>query len=120
MAGMRSRLAIALLAALAIEAANLRFLAPPIDVGYPPGTPWYVSLIGFQWVILHYPGLISLDWFERAVGCHQNNVVMGCSRTDMVVLFASGYLDTALLFVAMMVGFSLIANLAGRRGHQAQ
>jgi hypothetical protein len=104
----------ALLAALAVETINFWVLAPPIDVGYPPGTPWYINLIGFQWVILHLPGLRSLDWLERVFGCQQRNIVMGCRRVDILVLFVSGYLDTALLLIAVVLGFRWIPLLARR------
>ena len=104
----------ALLAALAIEAINFWLLAPPIDVGYPPGSPWYINLIGFQWVIVHLPGLRLLDWLERVSGCQQLNIVMGCRRVDIFVLFVSGYLDTALLLIAVIFGFRWIPHLARR------
>src|SRR6266567_6429105 len=99
------KIGIALLAALAIEAVNYLLLAPPIDVGYPPGTAWYIQFIGLQWVILHAAGLFTLGWIERVVGCHQLNVVMGCRQVDIIVLLVSGYLTTALLLIAVTFGF---------------
>ena len=80
---MKLKVTIVLLTALAIELVNWFLLAFPIDVGYPPDTPWYIQLIGIQWVALHGLGLFSLVWFENVAGCHQFNVVMGCR--------ASGY-----------------------------
>jgi hypothetical protein len=98
------KIVIVLLAALAIETVNFVFLAPPIDVGYPPNTPWYIQSIGLEWVVLHAMGLFSLDWFERVVSCQQLNIVMGCRRVDTFVLFASGYLTTTLLLSAVSFG----------------
>jgi hypothetical protein len=47
------RVGIVLLVALAMEAVNFSYLTPPLDVDYEPGTPWYIQLIGLQWVLLH-------------------------------------------------------------------
>jgi hypothetical protein len=60
------------------------------------------------------PGLRSLDCFERVFGRRQLNVVMGCQRVDMFVLFVSGYLDTAVLLIALILGFRWIPYLAER------
>jgi hypothetical protein len=102
---MAKTLGIVLLAALAIEAANFLLLAPPIDVGYPPGTAWYIQLIGIEWVVFHAAGLFTVSWFERVVGCNQPNIIMGCRRVDITVLFVGGYLTTALLLLAVTFGF---------------
>jgi hypothetical protein len=108
------RILIGLLAALPTEAVNFWLLPPPIDVGFPPGTPWYINLIGFQWVVLHFPGLLLLDRLERVVGCQQLNIVMGCRRVDVFVLFVSGYVVTALLLIAVILGFRRIPHLVRR------
>jgi hypothetical protein len=39
----------------------------------------------------------SLTWFERLLGCRQLNIVMGCRRVDIAVLFVGGYLTTSFL-----------------------
>jgi hypothetical protein len=114
MADMKWPIRTALLAALAIEAVNFWLLAPPIDVGYPPDTPWYINVLGLQWVILHLPGLRSLDWFERVSGCRQLNLVMGCRRVDTWVLFVSGYLATALLIITLIFAYRWIPRLSDR------
>jgi hypothetical protein len=108
---MKLKIGIVLLAALPIELVNWFLLPFPIDVGYPPDTPWYIKLIGIQWVALHRLGLFSLVWFEKVAGCHQFNVVMGCRRVDTVVLFAGGYLTTALLIFAVTYGFQQALRL---------
>ncbi|WP_211256091.1 hypothetical protein [Edaphobacter aggregans] len=111
-------MAIVLLAALLIELVNFFVLCGfPIDVGYPPNTPWYIQLIGLQWLALHLVGLFSLSWFERIFGCSQLNIVMGCKQVDTVVLFAGGYLTTVLLAFAATYDFQHIRlrrNLATR------
>lgn len=114
---MKRLIGIALLAALAVEAINFWFLIPPIDVGYAPGTPWYVSLIGFQWSILHFPGLYLLDSLERVSGCRQPDIVMACRQVDTWVLFVSGYLSTALLAVAAVLGFRWISQSARKNSN---
>ena len=105
---MKPTVAIALLGALAVEAVNFAFLAPPIDVGYSPGTPWFVELIGSQWVILHLPGLLLRDRLERVFGRQQIEIVMGCRQVDVSVLLVSGYLDTALLLFVLLLCFHFI------------
>jgi len=99
------------MAALLVELVNFFFLTPPIDVGYEPNTPWYIQLIGFQWVALHFLGLYCLSWFETIFRCHQLNVVMGCKQVDVVVLFVGGYLTTALLAFAVTYGFRQVSRL---------
>ena len=108
---MKPKIVIVLLAALPIELANLFLLTPPLDVGYPPNTPWYIQLLAFQWAVLHYLGMLSLDWFEKVSGCYQLNIVGGCDRVNMAVLFASGYLTTVLLALTVMYGFQQILRL---------
>jgi hypothetical protein len=111
---MKLKIGVVLLAALAIELVNFFLLAFPIDVGYPPNTPWYIQVIGLQWVALHLLGLFSLSWFEKIFGCNQLNIVMGCGRVDSVVLFAGGYLTTVLLAFAVTYGFQQILRLRRR------
>jgi hypothetical protein len=118
---MKLKMGIALIVSLAIELVNWFVFPFPIDVGYPPDTPWYWQLIGFQWVGLHYIGLYSSDWFEKILGCHQRNgrdVVMGCKRVDIVVFFTGGYLTTLLIVLAVMFGFQQVLRLRRRLSHQ--
>ena len=96
---------VVLIVSLAIEAANFFLLAPPIDVGYPADTAWYIQLIGLQWVMFHAAGLFSVNWVEGVVGCRQANVVMSCRRVDIAVLFVSGYLTTVFLLFLVKLGF---------------
>ena len=95
---MKSPIKIALLAALAVEAVNLR--AFPIDVGYPPDTPWYINLIGDQWVILHLAGLRLMHWFDT----------VGFKGHEGIALFLGGYIETALLLIAIILGFQWLIN----------
>ncbi len=104
-----------LVVALGIELVNFFRLAFPIDVGYPPDTPWYIQTIGLQWLGLHFLGLYSLPWFEKLAGCNQLNVVMGCRRVDNLVLFAGGYLTTALLIFASTYGIEQALRVWGKR-----
>ncbi len=38
--------------------------AVALDPGINSTTPWYIKLIGYQWGILHAPGLYLTDWLE--------------------------------------------------------
>ena len=118
---MKLKAGMALLVSLAIELVNWFVFPFPIDVGYPPGTPWYWQAVGFQWVALHYVGLRSSDWIEKVAGCHQRNghdVVMGCKSVDIAWLFAGGYLTTLLVVLTVMLGFQQFLRLRGRLREQ--
>ncbi|MGA7523807.1 MAG: hypothetical protein WBW84_15255 [Acidobacteriaceae bacterium] len=115
---MKRKAGIAALVSLAIELVNWFVFPFPIDIGYPPGTPWYWQVIGFQWVALHYIGLRSSDWIEKIAGCHQRNgrdVVMGCRSVDTVWFFMGGYLTTLVVVLIVMFGFRQLFRLR-RRG----
>ena len=93
-AGLKRLLLIALALALPVEAINLTFLAPPLDVGYADGTPWYVQWIGLQWVLLHLP---ALWWFTNWLG------QAGLQQWNVPALFLTGYIETVLVLTAAMV-----------------
>jgi hypothetical protein len=93
-----------LIEAIPIELANFYLAMPPLDVGLAPNAPWYASLMAFEWVILHWPGLRLSNWIEQ----------MGFQGFEFVILFASGYIDTVLLIVASIFGFRFICDLAGK------
>ena len=96
------KIAIALIIAAGIE--GLTWLAPfPIDVGYEPGTPWYVQLPSVPWLILHLPGLYLVVWLR-------------CNSSLMFpILVMSGYIITALLLVGLIFGFQAIRLLMRSR-----
>lgn len=108
------RVGIVLVVALAIEVVNFFFLGFPIDVGYPPNTPWYIQLIGLQWVLIHLPALRSMDMFEKVFGCRNNNIAMACNGVDRIVLFVGGYLTTVFVGLVATYAFHWI-TLRGRR-----
>jgi len=78
----------ALLWAVAIEATNLFFLSFPLE-GYSPDTPWYWKALGYQWLVLHYPGLLLLNHLPET------------AASFYLALFITGYLDTALLLLGI-------------------
>lgn len=90
---------ISLAAAIPAEAVNFWLFPFPIDVGLPDDATWYEKLIGFQWVILHLPGLYLTRWL---------------TGHPSFVIFVCGYLDTALLFTAASFCFNWIFHLARR------
>ena len=114
---MKQKAGIALIVSLVIELVNWFVFPFPIDVGYPPDTPWYWQVVGFQWLALHSVGLRSSDWIEKIAGCHQRNgvdVVMGCRTVDSVWFFAGGYLTTVLVVLAVMFGIQQIIRMRNR------
>jgi hypothetical protein len=55
-----------ILVALVVELLNCSGgAAVALDPGINSTTPWYIKLIGYQWGILHAPGLYLTDWLER-------------------------------------------------------
>lgn len=92
---MKLAIRLALLAGLLLELANFYLAMPPFDVGLPADASFVERLLAFQWGALHFPGLLLLDPMERA----------GFSTMTMrIVLFASGYFETALLIFAALLG----------------
>ena len=60
----------------------------PIDVGLPDAASLSVRVIAYQWLALHYLGVLSLNWLDQAHLLKQ---------LGYPVLFVSGYLETSLL-----------------------
>lgn len=98
---MKSRIAIALLAAIPIEAINLWICPFPIDVGYPEGTPWYWNLRGALWVFPHLTGIRMWDWLYQH----------GLQKYFVHVLFVSGYLSTVLVLLIIIFVLRWIRSL---------
>jgi hypothetical protein len=93
------------LVALLIEAANFWFLIPPLDVGLSPDASWFTTLIADQWVCLHWLGFFLLNWLAK-IGLNWTGIGY------FSVLFASGYLETALLFSICIFGSRSIRHMA--------
>ena len=86
-----SKLKLALLVALPVEAVNFWV------IGYPAGAHPISRLsqypaVALQWYLLHLPGIIAID---RSVYLREH------AALDSVVLFLAGYIDTVILFVAI-------------------
>jgi hypothetical protein len=94
----------ALVAAIMIEALNLKFVVVPIDVGLPDDAPLYAKLLAAQWVYLHYLGLLLTSPFSSSAIF---------KRLFYPVLFVSGYLETALLLIAGVLIFRWIRGSSG-------
>lgn len=87
----------ALLAALPVEFVNLFVLLPPIK-GYAVGHPTTFERIrDIEWGILQWPGAHLLPW---ALDIPHVGLFLG-----FLVMFVSGYLDTALLVLAGIYAF---------------
>jgi len=94
--------------AIPLELANFWLAMPPIDVGFAANTRWYEYVLAVEWVILHLPGLLVSGWFEQR----------GLGRYDAFLLFACGYLDTALLIALGIVSFRFIRRIIKRRSRK--
>lgn len=90
---------VAFLAAVPIEAANLKFCVFPIDVGLPAGTPWYDRLLCDQWLWIHLPAVLLSARFDLV-------------RFWYPIFFVNGYLETALLLIAALFLFRWFRQLA--------
>lgn len=95
-------------AAIPLEFANFWLAMPPIDVGFAASPRWYEYLLAGEWVILHLPGLLLSGWFEQR----------GLGKYDAFLLFASGYLDTALLIALCIVCFRFIRGIVRKRSRK--
>ena len=98
---MLSRVKLAFMAALPVEFLNF-FL-----VGYPASpssvsSASHVPAIALQWYLFHLPGLIASD---RSLFLRQH------ARLDALVLFAAGYIGTA-LFLALVLWLGHLVGTA--------
>jgi hypothetical protein len=106
-ATMRRALKIALLIAVPIETLNLWLVLHfPIDVGLPPGTSHWTEYTFAQALLLHYPGLFLMGWVDVH---HLSRVIL---YSGLVV---SGYVDTALVVLAMVLSVMGLRALRARK-----
>ncbi len=101
---MASTLKAALLAALPIEIVNF------FVVGYPTAEHSLTTInqdaaVALQWDVLHFPGLIAID---RILLLREHAHI--CS----IVFFISGYLDTVIVLLALLVAARLSYRAATR------
>jgi hypothetical protein len=94
---------IALMAAMPIEALNIVLAGALFDPG-PPDPRWGWKLFSYQWVALHYPGMLSLDWLTR---------ILGSEKLGMCVVIVSGYLETVLLLAGLILGLRWMLRHVG-------
>ena len=95
-------------AAIPLEPANFWLAMPPIDTGFAGYSHWYEYVWAAEWISLHLPGLLLSGWFEQ----------QGFGKYDSSLLFASGYLDTALLIALGIACFRLIRRIVRRRSRK--
>jgi len=94
--------------AVPIEAANIYFRGTPIDSAISFGPISLEKLLLYQFKIIHWPGLIASDWFER----------IGFLQIGFLATVAIGYLDTVLLLIAVTFLFDSLRPRGAR--HPAQ
>ncbi|HTX40978.1 MAG TPA: hypothetical protein VMD25_04060 [Acidobacteriaceae bacterium] len=81
------------IAAIPFEFLSCWLGAFPLDIGLPPGAPWWRQIAATEWTLIHLPGLKLLLWLQL-----DRYPVWG-----MFTIVASGYVDTALcLFLAIL------------------
>jgi hypothetical protein len=100
MAAKHSRLKLALVAAIPLEAINFWV------IGYPAGTHPIIRLsqnpaVALQWYLVHLPGIIAID---------RSPYLRGHAVLSSLVLLVAGYVGTAILLVAIL----WLAGLARR------
>jgi hypothetical protein len=101
----KSPIRLALVAAIPVEAINFFFAMFPVDVGLPPDAKWYTKATGFEWLVLHWPGLWLGHWMDN-------------TRFEWLEAFlwaACGYLDTVIVIIAGILVFRLLRHA---RRHQ--
>ena len=104
MARTKRAVLVALGMAIPIEVVNFFVFMPPLDVGIPDDSPWYTKLLGLQWAALHYPGLqvaSLIDPYFKAF------------PVDVFTWFLSGYVDTVLVTLGVVLAVVRIRRLRG-------
>jgi hypothetical protein len=97
----KSPIKFALIAAIPLEALNFWLVSFPLDVGFPPDTPWHVKLIPYQWLVLHWPGVWLL---EPLIGTK-------FEKLAEVIFVGIGYFDTVLLILVGILGVRLVRRV---------
>jgi hypothetical protein len=95
---------IALVAALPIEPVNFFVAMPPLDIEMSPDAPWINQALALEWLVLHLPGILLMN----ALG-PSNSTPLNFS---VWILF--GYLDTALLLFAVILGMRAVVRLVAK------
>lgn len=103
MASMNPAIKLALIIAIPVEIVNLPF-AFWFDPGFPDNAGRVLFLTVCESEFLHWPGLLLIDWFDR----------MHLNALGDAVLGVIGYLDTALLFFAIILCFQWLRRFAGK------
>lgn len=101
------KIVISLLLALPLEGVNFLFGGLALDPGNIHELPWYKQVIGFEWGVLHAPGILAADWISRA----------GVAGHDGLVVLIAGYLVTAVLIAVFLAGVERLrrTNLKSER-----
>ena len=91
--------------ALPLEAANMYFRDSFADVRTSIGAISLGKLLGMQFQIIHWPGLIASDWFDR----------VGFPQLGLFATAISGYIDTVILLIAVIFIFSSLFGRGAKR-----
>jgi hypothetical protein len=97
---MKSPIQFAFVIALPLEAANMYFRDSFAYIRVSVGSISLGKLLGLQFQIIHWPGLIASDWFDR----------IGFPLLGLFATAASGYIDTVILLFAVIFVFRSLGS----------
>lgn len=81
------------------------FRGTSVDARFSIGALSLEKLLGYQFELLHWPGLYVSGWLDR----------IGFSQVDFVAIGASGYIDTVVLLIACIFGLRWLRPKGRRR-----
>jgi|WetSurMetagenome_2_1015567.scaffolds.fasta_scaffold255028_2 hypothetical protein len=97
---MKSPIQFAFVMALPLEAVNMYFRDSFADVRTSLGAISLGKLLDLQFQIIHWPGLIAADWFDR----------IGFQILGLFATAISGYIDTVILLFAVIFAFRSLSS----------
>jgi hypothetical protein len=114
---------IAFVVAIPIEIANFFMASFPLDTGFAPADPWYDKVIGYQWLVLHFPGVALVGWlddpgFGKWLVARIKWMRLGTLYES--IFFLWGYIDTVLLALAVILAFRCWVCRLERRHPESQ
>jgi hypothetical protein len=91
---------VALVAALPIEAINFWVIGYPV-AGNALTTANQIPAFALEWYLFHLPGLIAIDRIQ---------LIREHAHACSFVFFLAGYIDTAILLVAVIAAVRLVLH----------
>jgi hypothetical protein len=88
---------------------NFLFGGLALDPGNFYELPWYKQLAGFEWGVLHAPGIIAADWISRT----------GLTGYDGPIVLIAGYLATVALIAVCLEAASRVRARMNQPGEKS-